>query len=157
MIAPQLPTVHFSDEYCQEIRSATKLTVNDILQASRALPTPKWFNALFWIRDVLVGSFGIKTLRNHTPDNTERFGIFSVLEKNEHRIIAGENDKHLDFRVAITLSESNNRQSISFQTLVHFNNIFGRLYFVPVKPFHKIIVPILLRRMVRNFEQHKTA
>jgi hypothetical protein len=30
-------------------------------------------------------------------------------------------------------------------TIVHYNNIWGRLYFLPVKPFHKLIIRTMLR------------
>ena len=66
----------------------------------------------------------------------------------------GENDKHLNFKVSILLEklEANNK-SITISTIVVFNNWFGKLYFFPVKPFHKLIVPIMLKSILKDLEK----
>jgi hypothetical protein len=60
----------------------------------------------------------------------------------------GEDDKHLNFRASILHDKAEG--TIYLTTLVHFNNVWGRLYFLPVKPFHKIIMKTLLTRYLKK-------
>ncbi len=46
----------------------------------------------------------------------------------------------------------NNLKKLTISTTAKFNNWFGKLYLLPVKPFHKLIVPIMLRRMIKKIE-----
>ena len=129
--------------------------------------SPKWIGKLFVIRNRIVSVFGLKTgnkiedpleLINNFEGNTgEQLGLFKVYKKTESEIILGENDKHLDFRVSLLLSpnEINKKEKdITISTTVNFNNWLGKLYFFPVKPFHKLIVPIILKEIIKKINQH---
>ena len=61
----------------------------------------------------------------------------------------GEDDKHLNFRTSIMIDKS--KSTISLITLVHFNNVWGKLYFLPVKPFHRLIIRSLLKKYNKRF------
>ena len=98
-------------------------------------------NWLMGIRDSVVGIFGLKTGKEILKGQTTNFPI---IEQLENEIVMGENDKHLDFRTSVSVDRENS--FIYLTTIVHFNNLFGRLYFLPVKPFHKIIVKSSLKR-----------
>jgi len=37
-----------------------------------------------------------------------------------------------------------NMNNVYLTTIVKFHNIWGKLYFAPVKPFHKLIIKTLL-------------
>jgi hypothetical protein len=59
--------------------------------------------------------------------------------------VLGFDDRHLDFRIVIDVRQDRpSGQTLSVMTLVHRNNLFGRLYLAAVLPFHKLIV----RRML---------
>jgi len=61
----------------------------------------------------------------------------------------------LNFRVSLLLSEQKNNKlnkNITVTTIVMYNNWFGRLYFFPVKPFHKLIVQSGLKIILQELE-----
>lgn len=127
---------------------------------------PKWIDKLFAFRNKLVGLFGLKTSGNVTDrdkiletfkgEKGEQIGLFKVFEKTEDEIILGEDDKHLNFRVSLFIDSQNENKTdknLIISTTVKFNNWFGRLYFIPVRPFHKLIVPTMLKGIIKNIEQ----
>jgi hypothetical protein len=127
---------------------------------------PKWIDTLFALRNNLVKWFGLKTtgnltnrqqFENFTGEPGERIGLFKVFHKTDHEIILGEDDKHLDFRVSLYLDENTetNQKQLTISTLVKFNNIFGKLYFMPVLPFHKLIVPTILKEIIKQINANK--
>ena len=118
-----------------------------------------------WI-DQIVKLLGLKTsakiadkekqLEKFNCEPNERIGLFCVFNRSENEVILGENDKHLDFRVSLFLErngQSDNKRTLIISTSVKFNNRFGKLYFIPVKPFHKFIVPTMLKSMIKNINK----
>ena len=43
---------------------------------------------------------------------------------------------------------------LTISTVVTINNLVGRVYFFVVKRFHRIIVPVIGRRMVGNIDDY---
>ena len=118
----------------------TKQTDKSAEEISKKLIVlPDWAGALFWLRNKAVGIFGLKTDKNAGSE-----AFFTTISNRDEEIIMGENDKHLNFRASILKNRSEN--TISLITVVHFNNVWGKIYFLPVKPFHKIIMKALLKR-----------
>lgn len=123
---------------------------------------PKWIHTLFAFRNTIVKWFGLKTagnltnrqqqLENFKGEPDERIGLFKVFHKTENELILGEDDKHLDFRVSLFLDKNieTNQKQLTISTLVKFNNIFGKLYFIPVKPLHKQIVPTMFKGIIKQ-------
>ena len=73
-----------------------------------------------------------------------------VSERNEEEFILSKIDKHLDFQVGIYCSKPvDGWQDASVTTVVKFNNFLGRLYFIGIWMFHKLLVGILFRKAVR--------
>lgn len=73
-----------------------------------------------------------------------------VSERNEEEIILCKNDKHLNFQVGIYCSyPEDGWQEASVTTVVKFNNFLGRLYFIGIWMFHKLLVKSLFRKAVR--------
>lgn len=73
-----------------------------------------------------------------------------VSERNEEEIILGKNDKHLCFWVGIFCSKPEDGwQEVSVTTVVKFNNFLGRMYFIGIWVFHKLLVKSLFRKAVR--------
>ncbi len=128
--------VHYCDAY--QVQKKTEKSAEEI--SREVMKLPKWVLALLKLRNLLVGVFGLKTGVKDEAQKT----FFTVVENNEDEIVMGEADKHLDFRLSIMKNKSND--TVLLTTVVHFNNVWGRLYFFPVKPFHKIIMKVLLRR-----------
>lgn len=73
-----------------------------------------------------------------------------VSERNEEEFILSKIDKHLDFQVGIYCSKPvDGWQDASVTTVVKFNNFLGRLYFIGIWMFHKLLVGILFRKAMR--------
>jgi len=128
---------------------------------------PKWTAQLFELRNKIVSIFGLKTsngannreelLDNFNCEQGEKLGLFTVYYKDENEVILGEDDKHLNFRISLLKENQLNDESKKYLTLsttVKFNNWFGKLYFFPVKPFHKLIVPRMLKGIINQIERN---
>ena len=124
---------------------------------------PKWIERLFAFRNRTMKVFGLKVPEGNLDKASvveemkcepgERMGLFQIFERNGAEIILGEDDKHLDFRVSLLIENSafeEGRKELTISTMVKFNNGFGRLYFAPVKPFHSLVVPSMLKGIVKK-------
>ena len=103
---------------------------------------PSWAMTLVRLRGFLVAPFG---LSKTGPESSDNVGIFPVEHDGESEVIAGFNDRHLDFRVSV-LSENGR---VSLATWVHRHNLGGRLYLAAILPFHILIVRNALARLQR--------
>lgn len=125
---------------------------------------PAWTEQLFEIRNKLVTIAGLKTGKNDQVDRTqqlenfeckpgERLGLFQIYQVTDDEVILGEDDSHLDFRISLLKADIPNNissKTLTISTTVYFNNAIGKLYFLPVKPFHKLIVPRMLRGIIEQ-------
>lgn len=137
----------------------------DVGSFARALlgqHAPSWIVAAMRVRDAVVGTlFGLKTARaairrsSSSADRSRReaslepgarTGIFRVLERRADEVLLGEDDRHLDFRVSIFYERRGSDAFVTVSTLVRFNNALGRVYFLPVRPVHGLVVPAMMRR-----------
>lgn len=120
---------------------------------------PSWFRSLLYVRETIAKAVGLKTsTRENIQHEIEIFSgkpgesisLFHVWERTSEELIMGENDKHLDFRLSFVAEPRDGSYWIAMVTAVQIHNLLGRLYFLPVKPVHKIIVPILLKRIAQR-------
>ncbi|UTW61517.1 DUF2867 domain-containing protein [bacterium SCSIO 12741] len=125
---------------------------------------PSWIGQLFSLRNRIVKSFGLKTSEDGIQNNLdnqkweagEQIGLFRLFQVNDREVIMGEDDKHLDFRISLLAEPvEGNQKRLTITTTVVFRNFFGRLYFLPVKPFHSLIVPVMLKGMLRDLDYGK--
>ncbi|MDR4950884.1 DUF2867 domain-containing protein [Chryseobacterium sp. ES2] len=128
---------------------------------------PKWGKKMFAFRNKIMGLFGLKTGYEAEKQQTEkdfqceigeRIGLFKVFDKTNNEIVLGEDDKHLDFRVSLFVDKNKkeiNKNSLTISTTVKFHNWLGVLYFLPVRPFHRLIVPAMLKNMIGQLEKKK--
>ena len=122
---------------------------------------PGWAGWLMSLRDKIVKPFGLKTSEDTLPQQSENYepcsqhGIFKIFDKTDNEIILGENDKHLNFKVSLLLDPDTNpdNKRISITTVVRFNNLLGKAYFLPVKPFHKLIVKGSLENIIEQIRK----
>ncbi|MEW6642774.1 MAG: DUF2867 domain-containing protein [Pseudomonadota bacterium] len=108
---------------------------------TRPLP---WVSALLALRNLLVAPFGLKHGREPLPGGMTRLGIFPLLSESPERVVLGLDDKHLDFRLVI---DAPGTGEVTGTTLVRTHNRLGRLYLRLVLPFHRLIVPRMMRQI----------
>ncbi|HEY4971890.1 MAG TPA: DUF2867 domain-containing protein [Steroidobacteraceae bacterium] len=112
--------------------------------------SPAWVEALLTLRHLLVAPFGLKTSGKGENPPRETIGLFPILTQTPDRLVAGFNDKHLDFRVVVDVAASGANseagQQVTATTLVKTHNLFGRLYLAVILPFHRLIVRAMLRK-----------
>jgi hypothetical protein len=160
IIRNALQEIHYKDCFEIAFKSKNRITVDDIFIAFFQ-SAPKWLEKLMAFRNRLVGLFGLKApapdkkeLENFKVEVGNGIGLFKIIDKSDKEILVGEDDKHLNFRVSFFLEQdnlsSNYSYSFIFSTTVFFSHWSGKVYFFFVKPFHRIIVPVMAKSIVRN-------
>jgi hypothetical protein len=145
-IAKGFGEVHYVDSY--RLEKATDDSLQKVTADFFALP--KWVDWLLHLRDLIVKPLGLKTGKNmekKTDQSTEDY-FFPVLDLLDNEVVMGESDAHLNFRVSVLIDRSENL--IFITTAVHYNNVWGRLYFLPVRPFHGVIVKACAKRLMNK-------
>ena len=108
---------------------------------------PRWAEALLSLRNVLVAPLGLKTSGASPTAPRDMIGIFPVVSEAPDRLIAGFNDRHLDFRIVVDVTPPGDVRQVTATTLVKTHNWLGRTYLAIIMPFHRLIVPALLRQV----------
>ncbi|QIG96026.1 MULTISPECIES: DUF2867 domain-containing protein [unclassified Bradyrhizobium] len=107
---------------------------------------PRWIEWLVALRNLLVAPLGLKTSGAADGVVRDMIGIFPVVSETPERLVAGFNDKHLDFRLVVDVAPEGPARSITATTLVLTHNRLGRAYLAVILPFHRLIVPAMLRK-----------
>jgi hypothetical protein len=140
-----LPGMQFADAYCIDVPDQA-LDAHEAMQRMMAR-SPRWAETLMSIRNLLVTPFGLKTSGEGERPHREIIGIFPVISETPHRLVAGFNDKHLDFRVVVDVAAFGSGQQVTTTTLVKTHNRLGRAYLTLILPFHRLIVASMLRNI----------
>jgi len=111
-------------------KCATEVSVD--AAAQRAMRFPPWASWLLRLRNILVAPLG---LTNEFPKG-DKIGPFPIDQRNDHEIILGLDDSHLNFRISILTTGT----EAYCATWVHRNNWLGHLYLAAIMPFHILIV-----------------
>ena len=150
------------------IDKKNRIDIPEIVKAF-AKPGPKWFEGLFSLRNEIASLFKLKTpamVVKKEDNGSNKYevgtqaGIFKVYGKTATEIILGEDDKHLDLRISLLLEQSKyneNEKKITVTTIVKLNNKIGKYYFFIIKPFHRTIVPLILKRNFKQLESEINA
>jgi hypothetical protein len=138
-----LPGAQFGDAYSVAVDDAA-LTARQA--AERMLGRgPRWIDSLLALRNFLVAPFGLKT---RAPNEArDIIGIFPIVSHTPDRLVAGFNDKHLDFRVVVDVASTGHGQRVTATTLVLTHNLLGRTYLAIILPFHRRVVRAMLRQV----------
>ncbi len=140
-----LPGAQFADAYRIEVDNRA---LNARQAAERMMARqPRWAEVLLTLRNFLVTPFGLKRSGATPTAPREMVGIFPIVSERPDRLVAGFNDKHLDFRVIVDVATSGATQKVTLTTLVLTHNRLGRTYLAVIMPFHRLIVRTLLRQV----------
>jgi hypothetical protein len=114
---------------------------------------PKWVKSLMKLRNRIVGLFGLKTGQVQSEEISFEVGgkiaFFQIYTILEDEILLGADDDHLNFRVIIKKNHSATN-NVSVTTLVEFHNLFGRIYFTIIKPFHKWVLKAMVKQAYKK-------
>ena len=109
--------------------------------------SPKWVGRLMALRNRLVAPFGLRTPEWNAPKNSDMIGIFPVLSDTPAQVLLGFDDRHLDFRVVVSVSSGDVASHASITTVVRKHNLLGHIYLASIMPFHRLIVKSMLRQI----------
>ena len=118
--------------------------------SEKILSLPRWIIVALRIRYyLLVKPFGLNTgkFNDVEKDSKSNFVPVPIIDKNENEIVMGADDKHLYYRISVMKKKVEEITEIYLSTIVKFHNIFGKIYFVPVRIGHKLVVRSILKRM----------
>ena len=104
---------------------------------------PGWAGLLLKIRRLVTTPFG---LSQDGPDAPDKVGPFPVISETENELIAGFDDKHLEFQVSVLRRDG----QIFLATWVHPHNIGGWAYLAAIYPFHVLVARDALRRVAQG-------
>lgn len=76
----------------------------------------------------------------------DEIGPWPVFAIGSSEIVAGRDNRHLDFRVSVLRQDSAQGPSVTVSTICQVHNLAGKIYLLFVIPFHRFGV----RRLVRN-------
>ena len=132
-------------DYCDSVSKRMKRTEPlspDHIFGEMFCNFPKPVAWLFKLRDALVKPFGLQGgggFRN------------LISERSDEEIIISKNDRHLRFWVGIYCSlPEDGWQEAAVTTVVKFNNILGKVYFIGIWVFHKVLVKSLFRKAIKE-------
>jgi hypothetical protein len=136
-------------QFIDAFRIATTDAGLDARHAAEAMVTrqARWIDGLIALRNLLVAPFGLKTSGAAEGVARDMVGIFPVVSQTPERLVAGFNDKHLDFRLVVDVTPAGPGRNVTATTLVLTHNWLGRAYLAVILPFHRLIVPAMLRKV----------
>lgn len=78
----------------------------------------------------------------------DKIGVWPIFSLTESELVAGRNNKHLDFRLSVLKEASGANGSVVVSTVCTVHNWSGRIYLFFVIPFHRWGVQQLLSRAI---------
>ena len=123
--------------------------------------TPGWLKALYAVRAVFVRLLGMRQENvDHPPMTTEEVSFtpgdpcsfFTVTHGREDEYLAAEiRDKHLKARLLIATEPlGGGRNRFHVGTIVFYRHWTGPVYFTVVKPFHHLVVWLMMRAAIKR-------
>lgn len=130
----------YIDSFSKEVETKESITPDAFFDMAFN-QFPAWIDWLLKLRNAIVKPLGL--------DTTSRFSD-SICERNDNEIIWGMPDKHLNFHVSMWCGEyRDGKQELRITTVVKYNNWLGRAYFFVIRPFHRLIIKSILKRLER--------
>jgi hypothetical protein len=126
-----LPAFDFADAY--QIASPPGVDAPEAVRRAFASP-PCWAATLMDLRDRIMGLVGLKP----APSTG-----FPVISETSGQVVMGFDDRHLDFRIVVTVLD----ETATLTTIVRRHNMFGRIYLAAILPFHRRIAPAFAERI----------
>jgi hypothetical protein len=107
---------------------------------------PLWMKLLLIVRNKLASFAGLdapttsEILHLEVKDRYlvgEKIGVWLIFSLSENEIIAGRNNKHLDFRLSVLKLPDGDITSVVVSTICTVHNLTGKLYLFLIVPLHR--------------------
>ena len=119
--------------------------------------TPRWMKALLVTRNAIARWCGLeaptvaeilKPALRASYGVGDKIGPWPIFFIGENEIVAGRNNKHLDFRLSVLRVIDGNSESVVVSTICSVHNLAGKIYLFFIVPFHRTGVRALLSNAV---------
>ncbi len=67
----------------------------------------------------------------------DKIGVWPIFSLSETELVAGRDNKHLDFRLSVLKVTDGATASVVVSTICMVHNLFGKIYLFFIVPFHK--------------------
>ncbi len=148
-----LAAAYYQDSYRAPVRHAESGVVENFLGIFAH--TPVWIKVLLVIRNKIASWCGLDTATTAEIMNPEikksyavgdKIGPWPIFALTESELIAGRDNKHLDFRLSILRIADEGNGFAIVSTVCKVRNTFGKIYLFCIVPFHKWGI----RRLITN-------
>jgi Protein of unknown function (DUF2867) len=119
---------------------------------------PLWMKLLLIIRNKIASLCGLDaptTAEIIHPDIKSRYqvgdkiGAWPIFFLSETELVAGRDNKHLDFRLSVLKVTDRETMSVVVSTICTVHNTFGKIYLFFIVPFHKWGVQWLISNAIK--------
>lgn len=120
---------------------------------------PPWMKAILILRNAAARLAGLEVptvaeiVKPEVRDvygAGDKIGPWPLFFVGENEIIAGRDNKHMDFRLSVLKTGSGEMVDVVVTTVCSVHNLFGRIYLALVVPFHRAGLRLLLSQALRN-------
>ena len=107
---------------------------------------PLWMKLLLIVRNKVASLAGLdapnasEILHVEVKDRYvvgEKIGVWPIFWLSEDEIVAGRNNRHMDFRLSVLKIPDGDGTSVVVSTVCTVHNVPGKLYLSLVVPFHR--------------------
>lgn len=114
---------------------------------------PRWMKSLLIVRNAVARWCGLeaptvaeilKPAVRASYGVGDKIGPWPIFFINDNEIVAGRNNKHLDFRLSVLRVTDGDAESVVVSTVCSVHNLSGKIYLFFIAPFHRTGVRSLL-------------
>jgi hypothetical protein len=143
----------FSDSYRVALRRGESSVVDIFFAVFGHHPT--WLKVILLVRHRVGSWFGLKaasTAQVMDPTRSpsyrigENIGPWPIYFLGENELVAGRDNKHLDFRMSVLKQSAGPAAYVVVSTVCRTHNRLGRVYLLLLAPLHKWGVQRLMSR-----------
>ena len=119
--------------------------------------TPFWMKSLLIVRNAAARLVGLEVpsvgeIMNPVVRSEyrvgEKIGPWPIFFIADNEIVAGRNNKHLDFRLSVLKAKDGDATNVVVSTICTVHNVFGKIYLFFIVPFHRTGVRSLISNAV---------
>jgi hypothetical protein len=118
---------------------------------------PLWIKLLLVVRNAAAKRTGLETptvAEIMSPEIRtcyrvgDKIGPWPIFSIGDSEIIAGRDNRHLDFRLSVLKQIDGDRGSVFVSTVCQVHNIYGNIYLWFIVPFHRSGLRLLMSNAV---------